>query len=561
MQHNKLMKFGVFCGVIIMFCVLSSFNFINNSSSSSLTNLPHFISYKFLSLFPEKFKDDKIYLANNIKQSSYNPDLIKTNIKQNIFINTNTSIRLFLFIYNCGNCFIILFLFSIIFIFILYILLMVIKGVIRDKNYDYNSLNIFIQNIINKKNIILVFILLSFIFIGIFHILVFNFTFYFFTTSYVFIILLFLVIVFFLEIIYYIIPFNKQTFNNLRLLFASLCFSLLLSEFIIHISGKYYTVCENRNKFIYSSIFKSQDKTWYHVSTPNAVIRIKNFEYDYPRTTNSLGLSDKEPDLNKFPGEYRIIGLGDSFTEGDGTPEDSTWLKELERNITNIKSDKKFTFINAGVRGSDPYYEYVLLKNKLLKYKPDLVIVAINSSDIDDIIIRGGLNRFKKDGNVIFENSPSWLWFYESSHISRLIVHSIFKYNYLLIKPENKIYESPKSIKLIYDCIIMFNKLAVENNFKLLVVFHPCKSEIINGYYDYFETLIWKLKSENQSINVLDMLDYFTEQEKINKYNYQKYYWKIDGHHNSNGYSAFGRGVEYKLKQMGIVDTLLKNNN
>jgi len=64
--------------------------------------------------------------------------------------------------------------------------------------------------------------------------------------------------------------------------------------------------------------------------------------------------------------------------------------------------------------------------------------------------------------------------------------------------------------------------------------------------------------SKDNKVEVLNMCAYFREKEKINSTNSNDYFWKYDGHHNAKGYAAFARGVEWKLKQTGILDSLLQ---
>jgi hypothetical protein len=58
------------------------------------------------------------------------------------------------------------------------------------------------------------------------------------------------------------------------------------------------------------------------------------------------------------------------------------------------------------------------------------------------------------------------------------------------------------------------------------------------------------------SIHCFNMLDYFANEESITPDNVDSYYWIVDGHHNVRGYEAFARGIEYKLDEMGIIDSL-----
>src|SRR5690606_15926401 len=103
-------------------------------------------------------------------------------------------------------------------------------------------------------------------------------------------------------------------------------------------------------------------ENYYHVSPPNTNITITNREnVVYKRQTNSLGYSDIEWNIKKDTNEIRILCIGDSFTEGDGTPIDSTYVKLLEENFhkngyTNVN------IMNAGKCGSDPFFGYMNYK-------------------------------------------------------------------------------------------------------------------------------------------------------------------------------------------------------
>jgi lysophospholipase L1-like esterase len=209
--------------------------------------------------------------------------------------------------------------------------------------------------------------------------------------------------------------------------------------------------------------------------------------------------------------------------------------------------------MNAGVCGSDPYFEYILLKEKLLKFKPDLVLVAVNNSDLTDILLRGGMERFRSDGTLQYNPAPWWEPIYATSHISRLFFTAM-GYNDLLIKRNGHNY-SDSEAKLI-EIIRNFNSLSKQENFKFILIFHPHKTDI-DRKTSKLDGVIKQINSEKE-LEVLNLLTYFIEKEKIDSSNSQNYYWVKDGHHNAKGYAAFARGVEWKLKETGILDSLMQ---
>ncbi|MBT3408360.1 SGNH/GDSL hydrolase family protein [archaeon] len=96
--------------------------------------------------------------------------------------------------------------------------------------------------------------------------------------------------------------------------------------------------------------------------------------------TNSMGVRDREYDKKKPENTYRIIGLGDSVTFGANIDENETFLNILEEKL-NYQSDKNFEVINAGVSAYNIIQYYISLKNKLMVYDPDLVILNFYQND------------------------------------------------------------------------------------------------------------------------------------------------------------------------------------
>ena len=83
---------------------------------------------------------------------------------------------------------------------------------------------------------------------------------------------------------------------------------------------------------------------------------------------------------------------------------------------------------------------------------------------------------------------------------------------------------------------------------------HPLRNEIDNKSFSYLSK-VEQYAKENK-IETLNMLDYYLNNQNISIKNSKEYYWKIDGHHNTKGYEAFARGVEWKLLKIGVLDSL-----
>jgi lysophospholipase L1-like esterase len=385
-----------------------------------------------------------------------------------------------------------------------------------------------------------------------FHILFYAFTSVYLVTSGIFLII---ILWFFSWILTYLVQliFRRIRVNkNVYLSITSIFFLLLLIEITLLISGYNSTSAETRSKYYYASKYTPSERDWFHLWSFDH--DLKTDEFCFHRTINAERLSDIDHTVKKDSNRYRIIGIGDSFTEGDGADADSTWLKFLQRNLLKYPIKKQIEYINAGVCGSDPIFEYLLLKEKLLKYKPDMAILTINSSDISDIMIRGGMERFQPDGILQYNKPPVWEPIFAICRISRL-VFSALNYDDDFRK-KNKIDETDSKEK-IFQIILKFYELSMQNNFRLLVVFHPVRQEINQNRMalsDVLERIKYKTK-----INYIDMMEYYKTFEHIDSTNSSGYYWVNDGHHNAKGYAAFARGIEWKLIDLGILDSLRLN--
>ncbi len=356
--------------------------------------------------------------------------------------------------------------------------------------------------------------------------------------------LLFAVSIWLILILYKLI--NKENKQNLLTVFVSILVGLLMAEFVLRILGVNVTSFEKRFGY-YESIQYKNRIVPYDIKEISSEYHLTNSEFDYKRVSNSMGLSGEEIKAEKADGEFLIIGLGDSFTEGDGAHADSTWLKFLERKLPDNDS-VDYRFINAGICGSDPIYEYKLLKDKLVGFKPDLVIVAYGYEMID-LETRGGFERFETMKTPLEEHW--WKPVYSVSFVSRLLVHNLLGYNDLLMTDAEFNAAYKKALTDLKQSLVKFQDLANSNDFELLIVFYPQKNEIDNGQFvDNYPLVQF---ANEKGINNLNLLKYYLGIEKINQDNSQKYYWKKDGHHNAAGYEKFANGVLWKLKQMTIL--------
>ena len=282
-------------------------------------------------------------------------------------------------------------------------------------------------------------------------------------------------------------------------------------------------------------IFEISLRLFWKMSTPqgdlytNSSDHILRYELK-PNASNGLvsinsdGFRDKDFQLAKDKGVFRIVVIGDSETFGKSLPLKDTISKKLEAALNSRCKKSSFEVLNMGVEGYNTIQELEFLKNKGLKYNPDLVILyyCFNDTDYpeyyfkknfinDNFLVaryiqyrikKGMVKRDRKKRNI---NSEEGVFAYLYSHDS-------WEY-------------TKKAIKTI-------SELTKSNNIKFMVMVVPEVSSAVKDFregYPYWyinEMLDNFLKSQDidfiepihlfseQNLNPLDMVVSFEDRHK-----------------------------------------------
>lgn len=95
---------------------------------------------------------------------------------------------------------------------------------------------------------------------------------------------------------------------------------------------------------------------------------------------NSDGMRDSEHALDKPPGTTRIAVLGDSFAEAMQVPQEQAFWAVLERELSAC-AQRRCEVLNFGVSGYGTAQELLMLRRRVWKYKPDIVLLAFFSGN------------------------------------------------------------------------------------------------------------------------------------------------------------------------------------
>jgi hypothetical protein len=127
---------------------------------------------------------------------------------------------------------------------------------------------------------------------------------------------------------------------------------------------------------------------------------------------NSHGFRDYERTYAKPKGTFRILVLGDSYTEGLQVALENTFPALLETKLNEDFSPMKFEVLNLGQSGFGTADAYIRYLNVGIQFSPDLIILAFltgndfhdNSRNLDRDEIRVYFT-LDKAGNLVLDRS------------------------------------------------------------------------------------------------------------------------------------------------------------
>lgn len=324
-----------------------------------------------------------------------------------------------------------------------------------------------------------------------------------------------------------------------RILFAvcGITISLFCAELTMRKLGRYATYTERFGQE-YSSLYKPGESSWLHVYPPFTVRTDNSHEFSYSFSANNEGLLDYLFDTAKSANTKRILFLGDSFVQGIGAPYDSSCPKLLEQILSKKFTNYRIEIFNCGVGGSDPIFAEKLLEQQLWKYKPDQIIMTINGTDINDVVVRGGAERFNADSTVSYITAP---WFepaYKHSFLFRSILHDVMNYNWMLLSEKQYAAKHKKSVEDIRSSMISMRKECSRRNVPLLFIWQPLRDEYENNCYNAISSPDWG------DFAYLDILPCI----KRTGLRTDELYWADDKHFNSTGYWCYANCVASAIR-------------
>ncbi len=208
--------------------------------------------------------------------------------------------------------------------------------------------------------------------------------------------------------------------------------------FIAEISVRFYN---SRVKNICPEYFNLNFYPYYKISSILGLVYEMNPSIVMPDDkergdnifTNSLGFRDREYSLSKPKDVFRIVGIGDSICYGENVEFDKRFLKLIEKwlNKSSRSKNNKYEVINCAVPGYNLTQYYLDLKEKALKYNPDLVICSLWIDDLQPPYIPSFINRsiIKRIHHYLIDHSYLWRFLFYKLFAERLYSSNLMKIN------------------------------------------------------------------------------------------------------------------------------------
>lgn len=291
---------------------------------------------------------------------------------------------------------------------------------------------------------------------------------------------------------------------------------------------------------------------------PDSQGTLRGSDFTDFKKINSFGLRDDE--FTNKTDKYRIIAVGDSFTEGIGVERSSSYPEILQSLLGQKKVDTEV--INAGVSGYSPDQEYRFIIEKLSDFKPNLIIWNFTYPyDLYDSSLWYP-SLYKIEKNMIKAGNGWFNWLYFQNFLS-LYSPSFVKKSYLYTYAYNKLPSvallngRPKlSEDQLIDWSIEKFKLQItdlKSRNDIIVAFLPTKDSLkIKGGFDILKyEMIVEYKTRMKKILEGVNCKFIDVGEDLEKYlNYEQIedlYYKSDIHPNGKGNEIIAEVVAEKV--------------
>ncbi|REJ76823.1 MAG: hypothetical protein DWQ34_22325 [Planctomycetota bacterium] len=151
---------------------------------------------------------------------------------------------------------------------------------------------------------------------------------------------------------------------------------------------RHLTTADLRSHSAQAAYVAPSDQTFQQLAPLSKFLVTADDGEEFILETNSFGLRGPEVTVPKPGGVFRVICLGDETTLAAALPAEQTYCERLEEYL-QARTQLRVEVVNAGLPHGCPLSSYLLLKQRLIGLQPDVVLLHIDPTDVqDDLAIR-----------------------------------------------------------------------------------------------------------------------------------------------------------------------------
>src|SRR5688572_3025885 len=230
---------------------------------------------------------------------------------------------------------------------------------------------------------------------------------------------------------------SKRTkwWANLLLCLSTISIVLLLAEIVLRLGFE-----EKISQFPrYVAEARYEEFTLRRLR-PNTVFWHNSIDGSWKFTTNAQGFRDERDWTYQKPeGEFRVIALGDSHTQGYEVSQHETYARVAERYLNRRNIEARV--LNTGISGFSTAEAMLFLENEGMKYNPDVIVLGFFGNDFFDNV-KTGLFELA-DGELVLKkrthipgvailnvHNEIFLlrWLSENSYLYSILMNTIWNY-------------------------------------------------------------------------------------------------------------------------------------
>jgi len=288
---------------------------------------------------------------------------------------------------------------------------------------------------------------------------------------------------------------------------------------------------------------------------------------------NKQGFKDSDFVLEKAKDVVRIAMLGDSVVEGVFAPCKRSFSDQLEvllnRKAVEIQPRLRYEVMNFGVGGYNLGAELEVLKEKVLPYKPDIVV--LNLTHDDNAPFPGG-NRFFVENNYnlteqqqidlvrkYVENRNSFARWFEKKILlkSKLYLFLVTRMGPLpkdkaVLSRERSSEGDLSDMQCVSRGFLEIQKLEKRHGFKFLICIHPGLL-----FFESENNLKFASLAKSFQFDYFHMIDYYRKSGASPESLQLKDHPNDTNHPNEFGHALIADAMFVELKKHGMIDSRL----